>query len=1057
VLGERTSLVLRSKKEGKPGLMAFQFKCPTCGTVHRIRQPYPPAGSEFRCTCGRKLAIRYPSSVSSESDDPQATEETAQVPSAGGPSRTPAMPVALLEEEVLEPTTLADTRPAPVAPSHRFVHAPVQPGPAKAPADHVAHQQKRSLRFRLASVAIALAAIAGLSGMVAMVVVFSYYGRDLPSLEALSKYRPPTVTEVYDSQGRLLGEIYEKRRYVVPLEKIPKPVQDAFIASEDANFRSHGGVDPAGIMRAMVRNLTSGHLSQGASTITQQVARNFLLSSEKKWSRKIKEVILARRIERAFDKDRILYLYLNQIYLGSGAYGVEAASRTYFDKHVQDLTLAEAAILAGLPQRPSDYSPIQDWQKARVREEYVLDQMVEKGFIRKAEAQDALAAAVDIVPKKNEFLTMAPYFTEYIRRYLVETYGFDKVYNDGLVVDSTCNLDLQKVAQNAVVDGVTEADEKVGWRGPLEHVADRDVKARLDATEMQLREAEAHSHLHVADPKSGKGGYDPLPATSTLKEGEIYQAVVLEVTENQAVVGVGAHKALIPLAWTAWAYKPNPNASWKGRRITSLTSALSRGDVVNVKIENLDFRDAQPLKGATAPGPGAYAAARLHQDPALEGAFLSFNLKDGAVQSMVGGVDFEKTEFNRATQAQRQVGSTFKPIVYAAAISTRKVTVGTLVQDAPVVFNALEETLWKPGNYGAEFLGNITLRKALQLSRNVCTVRVLDHVGLDVVYRLAGPHLRIGYPKPTCHRLHISAEQECQGESTPSPVQGMQWCSWCDASSCPVVKVNENMKCLDDPIQDSEGSWCHSCDVNLRVCDWLPISEIPSNERCADERRGEDGTILCRSCDLSMGLGSSSLTMVELARAYSAFATYGHLIEPHWINRVVDRDGTVIESYTPPGEWPRVLDAGVAGIAHWLLREVATGGTAAKSNQLGLAVAGKTGTTNDFHDAWFVGYNADILAATWVGYDQPKNMGQTFTGGEIALPIWMDYFRVAVPKSADHPFPPISGVQFVPIDESTGRVSKGGREMPLLPGTAPSGVVGEVGQKTTQDLLNTDF
>ena len=955
----------------------------------------------------------------------------------------------------------APTRPsvAPPAAKPRDPGPPARPPrtPPTPPAVASPPPRKRSWLSRVLRWGVALVLIGGLAGVGVVAGAFWYYGRDLPTLEVLGAYRPPTVTEIYDRNGQLLGEIYEKRRYVVELEDIPKHVQDAFIAAEDANFWTHDGVDPEGILRAVGRNALKGRKAQGASTITQQVARNFLLTSEKSYARKIREVILARRIEEAFTKDHILYLYLNQIYLGSGAYGVEAAARTYFDKHVGELTLPEAAILAGLPQRPSDYSPFNHADKARARQEYVLGQMRDKGYLTDADFQAAMSEAVEIIRHDNELLTLAPHFTEHIRRYLVDTYGFDKIYNDGLVVRSTCDLALQQTAQAAVSEGALTADNRVGWRGSKEKLEEAAIQPRLDAAEQALRVEESQRVLRVADPTSGVAGYGPLPDQSTLEAGRRYEAVVLEVAPRHAVVGVGEHKALIPLSWTTWAYPPNPERSWKYRGQNDLTNVLSRGDVVDITLEGPSSLDFDNLKGYTEAGPGPFAAAKLYQTPALESALLSYRVSDGAVLAIVGGTDFENSEYNRATQARRQVGSTFKPIVYAAAIESKKFTAGSLVQDAPTVFNVLNDELWKPGNYGNEYLGNITLRKALQLSRNVCTIRVLDKLGLDAVFDLAGPRLRIGYPSPSCSRTHVPLDAECAGTMTPSTVAGMAWCEYCDPTSCPLVKTKPEFSCMDDPTLVDGEEFCHSCDVNLRVCDWLPIEKWPATDPCTDERRDEDGNTFCRSCDLSMGLGSSSLTMVELVRAYSAFATYGHLVEPHWVDEVVDRDGTVIERYTPPEDWPEVLEPSVAGIAHWLLREVATGGTGAKSNRLGLQVAGKTGTTNDFFDAWFVGYNSDVIAAAWVGYDQPRTMGLSFTGGDTALPIWMDYMAVAVPKDEDRGFPAIPNVEMVPIDESTGRVAVGGRAMPMLHGTAPNNVVIEVGQKTSEDLLTSDF
>ncbi|MEL6348956.1 MAG: transglycosylase domain-containing protein, partial [Myxococcota bacterium] len=809
---------------------------------------------------------------------------------------------------------------------------------------------------------------------------------------------------------------------------------------------------------------------QGASTITQQVARNFLLTNEKTYERKIREIILSGRVEETFDKEHILYLYLNQIYLGSGAYGIEAASRTYYGKPAYQMSLAEAAILAGLPQRPSDYSPHNNWDKARGRQKYVLRQMLQKGYIDQAEHDAALAESVHIAQPTNEFLEQAPYFTEHIRRYLVETYGFEKVYNDGLVVEATTDLELQKAAQTAVSENVTTADNRRGWRGPLEQLDEGRIEGWLKDQEDALRQGASQAALIVGP--EAVGGYGPKPDRSALEVDRRYKAAVLEVTGKHIIAGVGSHKVIIPGSWTRWAYSPERWGSSyrRGDSQNDMTKVVKRGDVIEVEIEHLDAEEADNLKGY-GPAKGL-VGAKLYQAPELQGAMFSYRLSDGAVLAMVGGVDFADSEYNRATQARRQVGSTFKPIVYAAAIESKKFTTGTLIQDAPLIYRVLNDKRWTPGNYGGEssYEGFITLRRALQLSKNVCTIRVLDELGLDAVYDLAGPTLRIGYNEPACARTHIPAAATCEGTRTPSNVSGMVWCEVCDPTSCPVVEaerpltwragqqvqMGDKKTCLDEPFTASGKKWCHSCDVNLRVCDWLPISEIPSKEPCIDARKDEKGQVWCRTCDLSMGLGSSSLTMVELARAYSTFATYGSLVEPHFIERVKDRDGTVIEEYKPPTRWPEVMDPSVAGIAHWLLRQVATGGTGARTNRLGIHVAGKTGTTNDFFDAWFVGYNTEMITAAWVGFDTPATIGSGFTGGRTALPIWMDYMRVAAPKEADKDFPPIPDVDMVAIDESTGKVARGGRVMPMLRGTAPTNIVGEVGQKDAESLM-TDF
>ena len=1012
----------------------------------------------------RERAQRQQAAAPAPAPKPQATPAPRPAPQPEPTQSRPTAPARPKPRPRPEPRA-ASSRSETRAPAGR----PKAPKP-RPPAPAAAPPKKRRWWLRALVALLVLGVLGGLAGGGVVAGAFWKYSQDLPTVEALGEYTPPTVTVVYDRHGELLGEIYEKRRYVVEFEQIPKHVQDAFIAAEDANFWTHTGVDYEGILRAIGRNVSKGRKAQGASTITMQTARNFLLTRDKTYERKIREVLLSWRIEETFSKEHILYLYLNEIYLGSGAYGVEAAARTYFDKHVGDLTVAEAAILAGLPQRPSDYSPHRHWNKARARQEYVLGQMHAKGYLDDAAHKAALAEVVDIHTADNEFLKQAPYFTEHIRRYLVETYGFDKIYNDGLSVYATTDLKLQKVAQKAVYDNVLTADNRVGWRGPKGQVDDATLTRKLSEQEDALREEASKRVLKVAAADKG-GGYAALPSRSTLEAGRVYEGIIKKVEKKHAIVGVGSHELIIPLSWTAWAYAPNPRRSWRYRSQRDMTAVVKRGDVIDVRVEGLEATSFDNMKGYD-PAKGK-AAAIIYQAPELEGAMFSYRLSDGAVLSMVGGFSFEDSEYNRATQARRQVGSTFKPIVYAAAIGTRQFTAGTLVQDAPLVFQTLGDKLWKPGNYGEDYEGNITLRRALQMSKNVCTVRVLDKIGLDPVFELAGPKLRIGYNQPTCTRKHIPQGSACEGDRSPSTVAGMEWCEHCDPTSCPLVQagqqrirvdgedvpVGEEKACLDEPRDVNGEPWCHSCDVNLRACDWLPIERIPDTDPCVDARQDDDGRIWCRTCDLSMGLGSSSLTMVELARAYSAFATYGKLVEPHFIEKVVDRDGTVIEEWEgpPEGGWPQVLEPGVASVAHYLLREVATGGTGARTNRLGIQVAGKTGTTNDFFDAWFVGYNPEIITAAWVGFDQPHSMGISFTGGKTALPIWMDFMREAVPRKGAPRFAALPGVSMVPIDERTGRVATGGRGIPMLPGTAPTNVVGAVGQKTGEDLLIDDF
>ena len=1146
--------------------MALKLNCPKCSTKNALTEPYPLPGDKIKChSCSFSLTIAYPPQILKRlqekgkqfrGEEPPPPEVSLPEPAIETVPESPEEP-----EESTSPQK--NTRPLPPEKPAQEIEKEEEPPPAPK------KKKSPSLLWRLFRFALVSSILLGIAGAITGWFVYDHYAQQVPSVETLREYSPPTVTVVYDRNNEVLAEIYKNRRYVTPISDIPKHVQNAFIAAEDANFHSHSGVDFMGIARAVIRNALKGKKAQGASTITQQVAKNFLLTSEKTYTRKIKEAILAQRIEETFDKGHILYLYLNEIYLGSSAYGVEAASRVYFDKHVQDITLAEAAILAGLPQRPSDYSPHSNWKKARNRQQYVLRQLLQKKFISQEEFDEASAEVVRITKKPNAFLKQAPYYTEHVRRYLVETYGSEKIYNDGLEVVTACDLNLQKEAQNALKNNVERADRSSGWRGanslvglglylglenkklkikriesgspaetaglkvgnviipPKERsltpkrdiwnllrkrqgktaeltikkgdsrisksisvpkIDETSIKAWREGYDQKLRADAVANIWFVADPESPQAGPHKPLEKSKLNLKKRYEAVVTKVSKKYFMVGIGAHKAMIPNEWSRWSYAPNPLRSFKRRYNKDMTKAVNVGDIVTVEIAFNSLQDAiddketskqdkRILKKYKKLESSQYFMAKLVQDSKLEGAILSYRMtnstpetKDkGAVLAMVGGVDYSKSEYNRATQAIRQVGSTFKPIVYAAAIESKQFTAASILPDQPLTYATLNNKLWKPGNYGGEFLGNITLRQALMRSRNSCTILVLENLSWEKIYDLAGPRLGIGFSKPTCTRKHIPQTDTCDGIASPSPVEGMVWCEKCLPESCPLVNkdrafiksksVPDNtFQCMADNITKEGSQWCRSCDVNLRVCAWIDIEELSPRDSCIDARI-EKGKIKCRSCDMSMGLGSSSLTMVELARAYTAFGTYGTLIEPYFIERVLDRDGTVIEQHQAQ-EPKQVLDPSVAYITHWLLTQVATNGTAARSNRLKLSLAGKTGTTNDEIDAWFVGYNPDIIAAAWVGYDQPRPMGVSFTGGATALPVWMDFMKAAVPKDdpeKNRRFPTQAGIEWVNINETTGLRASDGVSMPMLPGTAPTNVVGSIGQKTSEDLLIDDY
>ncbi|MDR3135192.1 MAG: transglycosylase domain-containing protein, partial [Deltaproteobacteria bacterium] len=539
-----------------------------------------------------------------------------------------------------------------------------------------------------------------LFGLLVIFACYAYFSQGLPSVDGLRNYRPKTVTYFYSNDGQVIGEYSHERRIVRPLSAMPESIKQAYLATEDANFYVHGGVNPVAVVRAAYNTIFEDHL-QGGSTITQQLVRSFLLSNERKIERKIKEMILAFRVEAVLTKDQIFELYLNQIYLGQGAYGVEAAAQTYFDKHVEQLTVAESAMLAGITQSPQGKNPITRPDEARRRQMYSLSRMEEVGYLTRQQAQEAANEILNIVGERaNPNTTVAPYFTEHVRRLLAEKYGEESLYNDGWKVFSTLDVKAQEAADAAVARGLWEYARRRGFKGPVLKLGDQ---------------AEIDSFRAMVDKKIGKG---------TLEPNRLYQAVILELTEGQGLrVGVGNFEGLVAKKNLEWVLP-------KG----SLAKQLSPGDVVWVRLAPADAAPGTPLDKQAALASIATGAAAsghqfvLEQRTDVQAALLSMDLADGGVRAMVGGRDFSESQFNRATQSQRQPGSAFKPIVYTAAMDNG-FTPGSIMVDGPVVIDDLgSQKRWKPLNSDQKFLGPMTLYNALVASRNLVSVKVLERV-----------------------------------------------------------------------------------------------------------------------------------------------------------------------------------------------------------------------------------------------------------------------------------------------------------------------------------------
>ncbi len=729
---------------------------------------------------------------------------------------------------------------------------------------------------------------------------FIYFLVDgLPSIASLKDYRPSIITRVYANDGQLIDEFYLEDRKVVQVTDLPKFVIQTFVAAEDARFFRHQGIDFQGITRAFFKNVEAGAIVQGGSTITQQVAKSLFLSPEKKYIRKLKEAILAYKIDRYLNKYEILNLYLNHIYLGHGAYGVEAAAQQYFGKAAEKLTLAEAALLAGLPKAPNRYSPLLHSERARRRLVYVLQRVAEDGYITEAEKKEALEAPIQL-KKAEDKAKIAPYFTENVRRYIQTTYGSDVLYKEGLEVYTTLDITSQKAGRGAVTRGLRELDKRQGYRGVLRKVPEEDIDSFVQAMEVEMDE--------------------PL-------EGRIVEAIVVAVDSEQKIVQlrVGEYKGIMTLEHMSWARVPDPNVAYNTAKVKEPADVLKRGDVVQVQVLSVTDKKLE---------------LALEQEPKVQAALLAMDAHTGEIKAMVGGRNYSKSEFNRATQAKRQPGSAFKPFIFTAAFD-KGMTPASIIMDTPVIYkDTLKDSLWKPRNFSEKFYGPTTLRTALIKSRNLVTIKLLKEIGIDYAADYA---------------------------------------------------------------------------VNMGIT--TPITR-----------------------DLSMALGTSGVTLQEMVRGYGIFAAGGKKVKPYFIKKIVDRTGNIVEENKPESE--QAVDPGIAYITSHLLQEAVKGGTGWRVRALGRPVAGKTGTTNDLKDAWFMGFTPSLVAGVWVGFDDLQPLGKYETGSRAASPIFLYFMEKALEGKPVDSFSPPEGVVFAKIDPETGALAGPDSEKSIfecfLEGTEPT-------------------
>ncbi|MEL6363308.1 MAG: penicillin-binding protein 1A [Pseudomonadota bacterium] len=774
------------------------------------------------------------------------------------------------------------------------------------------------LVFRLIGGAFALGAVLAVAAVIAAFVYISSLSEDLPSIDVLGEYEPEVTTRVHAGDGSLIAEYAAERRIFVPIEAIPVVVRNAFIAAEDKSFYTHAGIDPRGIVRAAISNIDNyrkGRRLEGASTITQQVAKNFLLSSEQRYERKIKEQLLALKIERTFTKDEILELYLNEIYLGNGSYGVAAAALNYFNKPLAELTAPEAAYLAAVAKGPSNYHPIRRAERAVARRNWVLGRMFEEGFLTDGELAAARATELGaaVAPPLGARQPETAYFTEQVRQKAYDVFGEEGLYDGGLSIRTTLDPRLQKLARKALRDGLEAYDRRHGWRGPVARIQWADGLADVDDA--------------GADEPAWLAPLGDVPYISDLAPWRL--AAVLEFGETAATIGLrDGSTASIPLEEILWA-REFLSVNTLGEEIETPADVFEVGDVVYV----------QQIDGAT------YG---LRQAPAVNGGVIAIDPHTGRVLAMEGGFSFQMSEFNRAVQAERQPGSAFKPFVYAAALDLGY-TPSSIVLDAPFVApGGRADDLWyKPTNYTGYFNGESTLRYGIEQSKNMMTVRLAQEIGMGPIISNA-------------RRFGIA-----------------------------------------------EG--------------WDPV--------------------------LAVSLGAGETTLIKLTAAYAMLVNGGKYVTPIMIDQVQNRYGKAVFSSDARScagcdvvEWrgqsrPRladtreqVIDPRTAYQIVSMMEGVVERGTAKSSvgAKVSQTVAGKTGTTNDYIDAWFVGFSPDLVAGVYVGYDLPSSLGSGESGGGVAAPIFADFMAGALGDSAGVPFRVPQGLRFVRVNFKTGLPAKPG-------------------------------
>ncbi|MEZ4870829.1 MAG: PBP1A family penicillin-binding protein [Bdellovibrionales bacterium] len=885
---------------------------------------------------------------------------------------------------------------------------------------------------------------------------------NLPKLISVEDYEPLLVSEVFDRNGEKIGEFFREKRLIADFTEIPPQLVNAFVSAEDSSFYDHNGINYVAILRAMIANIKAGRKVQGASTITQQVARTLILRQrEKTYTRKIKEVALAYRMEENLTKQEILYLYLNQIYLGSGAYGVKMAADLYFRKDLKDLTVAECAILAGLPQAPSRYSPILNPQSAKAPQRYVLGRMAQEGYITQAEADTAMNNPIKVYVRKD-FRKDAPFYLETVRQMLVTELGEEMVLDKGLRIYTSLDIKNQIEAQKQVRNGLRELDKRQGYLGPIKRLETKEQIAEfLLETRNELMEEHSPVRIIQADgsfPEPGplnlsgkdENGEPLLGLPEYINLDDIVNGVVTQVDDKWGLVYVrfAEQKGLIDFETMKWARKPNPKVQAAYDEIKKPSEALAVGDVIQVKVVGRKFYSTRlnnelnelkrKLKDKYEHPAGLpedfkeYTEVLLEQEPETEGALLSFDQTNGDIIAMVGGRDFGTNKFNKTYQALRQTGSSFKVLVYASALD-KGFTPATRIIDSPLVFeeekkiedsDEVELSKWKPTNYDQKFKGDILFRNALIRSLNIPTVKIIEKVGVDWVANYAR---RLGIFSPLNMDLTLAL-----GSSSVTLYEMTKVFSQLGRLGKRIVprlilKVTdadgnvllENIS-LDKRFQNELDKINE--DFELRRQAYLQWKAKKEKEEAAGQEgqkeakaESDQRAVAQEEVDKADELNGNPYSKVDFSKQPSFyFSNSDQLIDP--------RTAYITTS-----------------ILQGVIEE--PGGTGGRARALGRPVAGKTGTTSGYFDAWFVGYTPDVVTGVWVGYEQEKTLGIGEGGGKTALPIWLEYMKFVHEGLPERSFPVPEGITFANIDNETGRPATASSEkfvrQAFLDGTEP--------------------